>query len=58
MHFRAHPPVFSCCNILKMWRFVIVLLLLGLKHAEGMSLRFVPVFLERLPEVEVAVCHY
>lgn len=51
MHFRAHPPVFFCCNVLKFqW--------LQSKHAEGMSLRFVPVFLEGLPEVEVAVCHY
>lgn len=51
MHFRAHPPVFLCCNILKIrWP--------RLKHAEGVSLRVVPGFLERLPEVEVAVCHY
>lgn len=51
MHFRAHPPVFFCRNILKIrW--------LRLEYADGISLRFVPVFLERLPEVEVAVCHY
>lgn len=51
MHFRAHPPAFFCRNILKIrWP--------RLKHAEGMSLRFVSVFLEGLPEVEVAVCHY
>ena len=36
MHFRAHPPVVFCRNILEFWR-------LELKHAEGMSLRFVPV---------------